>query len=241
MAPEWSKIEPKCVKQSEKTVQKSKATKKAIAFHSIASFWPKKWPTWPQVGRESSEIDTLIDLGSFSIFDASWGRFLKGFWWILESKMEPSWYQNRSKIDANCEMQFFEKSCSGCSLSSIFVILGVEVESKNRLKIDEKTESKMDGILASIFLGFWSIFGSKLGGKMEPRSTQKGIEKRCKKQQKPDCQKSRNKNPSRLAPPRILGLGGGRGRDKSLPEGRGKWMIPVQSSKLPQPRGLVGF
>ena len=35
----------------------------------------------------------------------------------------------------------------------------------------------MDGILASIFLGFWSILGGKLGGKPEPRSTQKGIEK----------------------------------------------------------------
>ena len=35
----------------------------------------------------------------------------------------------------------------------------------------------MDGILASIFLGFWSILGGKLGGKPEPRSTQKAIEK----------------------------------------------------------------
>ena len=51
----------------------------------------------------------------------------------------------------------------------------------------------MDGILVSIFLGFWSILGSKLGGKLEPRSTQKGFEKRCETQQQPDCQKSRNK------------------------------------------------
>ena len=35
----------------------------------------------------------------------------------------------------------------------------------------------MDGILTSIFLGFWSILGGKLGGKPEPRSTQKGIGK----------------------------------------------------------------
>ena len=41
----------------------------------------------------------------------------------------------------------------------------------------------MDGILASIFLGFWSILAAKLGGKTEPRSTQKGIEKRCKKEE----------------------------------------------------------
>ena len=52
----------------------------------------------------------------------------------------------------------------------------------------------MDGILVTIFLGFWSILGSKLGRKPEPRSTQKGIEKRCKKEAQRDCRKSRNKN-----------------------------------------------
>ena len=67
----------------------------------------------------------------------------------------------------------------------------------------------MDGILASIFLGFWSILGGKLGGKPEPRSTQKGIEKRCKKEEQRDCQKSRNKNPHRRDPPRVLGPGEG--------------------------------
>ena len=65
----------------------------------------------------------------------------------------------------------------------------------------------MDGILASIFLGFWSILGGKLGGKPEPRSTQKGIEKRCKKEKQRDCQKSRNKNPGRRRTPRVLGPG----------------------------------
>ena len=65
----------------------------------------------------------------------------------------------------------------------------------------------MDGILASIFLGFWSILGGKLGGKPEPRSTQKGIEKRCKKEEQRDCQKSRNKNPQPRAAPRVLGPG----------------------------------
>ena len=65
----------------------------------------------------------------------------------------------------------------------------------------------MDGILVSIFLGFWSILGSKLGGKPEPRSTQKNIEKRCKKEEQRDCQKSRNKmlQPSRRE--RVLGPG----------------------------------
>ena len=42
-------------------------------------------------------------------------------------------------------------------------------------------ESRWEGILASIFNGFWWIFGSKLGGKMEPRSIQEGIEKAMEK------------------------------------------------------------
>ena len=100
----------------------------------------------------------------------------------------------------------------------------------------------MDGILASIFLGFWSILGGKLGGKPEPRSTQKGIEKRCKKEEQRDCQKSRNKNFQHRAPPRVLGPGEGVGGGVNpSPREEGKGMRPVQRAKPPQPRGLVGF
>ena len=38
-------------------------------------------------------------------------------------------------------------------------------------------KSTWEGILASIFDRCWWIFGAKLGGKIEPRSMQKGIEK----------------------------------------------------------------
>ena len=52
----------------------------------------------------------------------------------------------------------------------------------------------MNGILTSIFLRFWLIFGGKLESKMEPRSTQKGIEKTMEKWKPPlwpqDAQKS---------------------------------------------------
>ena len=100
----------------------------------------------------------------------------------------------------------------------------------------------MDGIWASIFLGFWSILGGKLGGKPDPRSTQKGIEKRCKNEEHRDCQKSRNKNPGRRAPPRVLGRGKGVGGGVNpSPREEGKGMTPVQRAKPPQPRGLVGL
>ena len=47
---------------------------------------------------------------------------------------------------------------------------GVEVGSKNRPKIDPKMESKLECILASIFKRFWSIFGTKLGWKIDQKS-----------------------------------------------------------------------
>ena len=85
-------------------------------------------------------------------------------------------------------------------------------------------ESKMDGILASIFLGFWSIFGASWEAKWS--------QDRPKKAAKNDAKNSRNQIAKKVAIripnyPRHLGfwvLGGGRGRDKSLPEGRGKWI-----------------
>ncbi len=81
-----------------------------------------------------------------------------------------------------------------------------------------------------------------MGGKPEPRSTQKGIEKRCKKEEQRDCQKSRNKNPRRLATPRVLGPGEGVGGGVNpSPREEGRGVRPVQRAKPPQPRGLVGF
>ena len=98
------------------------------------------------------------------------GRCLLPTWSQVGTKMG-------SKIDVNFEWRFFKKHCFSKRKIRFFGIKWVQVESQNRPKIDQKTESKMDGILASIFLGFWSILGGKLGGKPEPRSTQKGIEK----------------------------------------------------------------
>ena len=146
-----------------------------------------------------------------------------------------------SKINVNFEWRFFKKPCFPKEIK-FFEIQWVQVESQNRVNIDQKTEPKMDGILASIFLGFWSILGGKLGGKPEPRSTQKGIEKRCKKEEQRDCQKSRNKNLQRRANPRVLGPGEGVGGGVNpSPREEGKWMRPVQRAKSPQPGGLVGF
>ena len=54
-------------------------------------------------------------------------------------------------------------------------------------KIDQKGRSTWEGILASIFDEFWWTFGSKLGGKMDPKSIQEGIEKAMEKRKAPRC------------------------------------------------------
>ena len=59
-----------------------------------ANMAPTQVPRWSQNGEK---IDAKIDLK----FDASWNRFLKGFWWILGGKMEASWHQNATKINLN--------------------------------------------------------------------------------------------------------------------------------------------
>ena len=51
-------------------------------------------PTWVPRGSQNEEkIDAKID----QKFDASWDRFLGGFYWILGTKIDPSWYQNGIK------------------------------------------------------------------------------------------------------------------------------------------------
>ena len=95
--------------------------------------------------------------------------------------MKACWHQNQRKIDTNCEKRFFDKSCSRCSGGLIREVLGVEVGSKNPSKNDQKMKSTWEGILASIFNGFWWILGGKLGGKIEPRGIKNGIEKTMKK------------------------------------------------------------
>ena len=86
-------------------------------------------PSWlPKSSPHRGKIGRKID----PKFDASWDRFVRGFWWILGGKMEACWHQTQSKIDVNFERRFFEKSCSRCSGGSIFQVRGVEVGSKNQ-------------------------------------------------------------------------------------------------------------
>ena len=94
----------------------------------------------------------------------------------------PKWNQDASKnllkSMSISKGYFFKKPCFSLGKTMILKVRGVQVGSKNRLKIDQKMKSTWEGILASIFHRFWWILGAKLGGKIEPRSIKNGIEKR---------------------------------------------------------------
>ena len=68
----------------------------------------------------------------------------------------------------------------------ILNILVVEVGSKIRSKIDKKMKSRWEGILASIFHGFWSILEAKMApswGRVSMKNrSQKGIDKHMRKE-----------------------------------------------------------
>ena len=68
-----------------------------------------------------------------------------------------------------------------------FVVLGVEAGTKNRSKIDQKLKPKMNGLLASIFGGFWWVLGGKLGWKIEPRARKNRLKNASKKWWKKDA------------------------------------------------------
>ena len=89
----------------------------------------------------------------------------------------------------------------------IFGVRGVQVGSKNRSKIDQKGRSTWEGILASIFGGFWWIFGGKLGSKIDQKSIQEGIEKTIEKWKAPRWPQSRNKAQQRPAEPGVQSPG----------------------------------
>ena len=84
-------------------------------------------PSWPPKSKQNRrKNDAKIDRKN----DASWNRFLEGFWWIFGRKMEACWHQNRAKIDPNFEERFFEKDvCYSCGKTLFLKVEGIEVGS----------------------------------------------------------------------------------------------------------------
>ena len=87
-------------------------------------------------------------------FDASWDRFLEGFGRFLGAKMNHVGTQIDQKLMCFAKSGFSKNRCFSFGKTTIFKVRGVQIGSKNRSKIDQKMESKMDCILASIFERF---------------------------------------------------------------------------------------
>ena len=83
--------------------------------------------------------------------------------------MAPSW-PPRSR--STSKGVFFKKLRFSNGKTMIFKVLGVEVEAKNRSKIDEKMKSKREGVLGRICHRFWWVWEAKLGGQTEPGGRQ---------------------------------------------------------------------
>ena len=80
-----------------KSVQKSNATKNRVAFLRVTLFWPKNWPTWPQVGLQNrSKIDqksmqkSIVFLMPLGV--DLWTNFVN-FCFQNEAKLGPKWDQ----------------------------------------------------------------------------------------------------------------------------------------------------
>ena len=135
MEPKWRQDGVRMAKNQKKHQRNNKMgplnSCPAILAEKVANMAPTWIPKWSQDGQK---IDAKID----QKFDASWDRFLGGFWWILEGKMEPSWHQNRSKIDANGECDFLKNRALAAAGARFLRFW----ESKLGVKIDKKSMKK---------------------------------------------------------------------------------------------------
>ena len=123
----------------------------------------KRWPTWPQVGPQNGpKMDKKSKPKSIQIsmpLGVAFGGDFVGLgrpkWSHVGPRMEP-------EMDLVLRTPKIQKILKANGISMIFGVRGVQIETKNRSKIDQKMKSSWEGILASIFHGFWSILEAKL-------------------------------------------------------------------------------
>ena len=71
---------------------------------------------------------------------------------------------------------FLKKPCFSRGKTYFFEIQGVEVETKNRSKIDVKTDAETESLGNSIFIDFWWIWEPSWPSKTEPRRSKIDVE-----------------------------------------------------------------
>ena len=98
------------------------------------------------------------------------------------AKLAPKWDQ---KSMLTSKGRFYKSTYKTNRILMIFEVRGVEKSIKNRSKIDQKMESKMECLLASIFDRFLINFGRFWEASWDAKS----IKNRLKKASKNRCQK----------------------------------------------------
>ena len=103
-SPNWAKWGQDAVRTAKKSKPNAYLTKKTRASNAAPPFYPKKWPTWPQVGSQvgakmekksmQKSIKKLMPPGIG--FWKDFGGFWEGKWSQVGTKMG-------SKIDVNFE------------------------------------------------------------------------------------------------------------------------------------------
>ena len=106
--------------------------------------------------------------------------FKIGFWSDFNGFLKEKWRHVGIKIEQKSmptsKSDFLKKLRFSLGKTMILKVLGIEVGSQNPSKIDQKSISTWEGLLASIFHGFWWILEAKL--------SQVGMENRAKINQK---------------------------------------------------------
>ena len=149
----------------------------------------KRWPTWLQLGSQNgAEIEKKSKQKSIKILMPLGVRFFQdfgGFWRQNGAKLAPKSHQ---KSIPTSKGDVLKKPYFSLGKTLILKVLGVQVGTKNRSKIDQKMKSSWEGILASIFHEFLWILEAKLAPSW--------VENRSKINQKlPDAPSSSQKQP----------------------------------------------
>ena len=156
-----------------------------ILEENVANMAPTWVLRWSQNGEK---IDAKID----QKFDASWDRFLLGFWSILGGKCVQVGPKMGSQIDGNFERRFLIIRAPAQTGARKIKILGWKLGAKICQKWIKKRSPRWDAS--------WHRFFSDFGGFLEPCWEAKSSKHRSKKASKKRCKKEGHQDGQQDAP-----------------------------------------
>ena len=131
----------------------------------------------PKTEPKSIKIDAKIN----KFVKASWDLIFIGFWLTLEGKWRQVGIRMASKIDANFERPFFQKTLFCRGENNDFEGSGNRSWEPKSIKIRSKKHVNMRRHLGIDVSSILMDFGSQVGPKLAPKTQQKWIWKTLKK------------------------------------------------------------